>query len=121
VISSINRPVLYLTVDFFIEARQSTNLTSTVIEDLDSCETYLIDVGLVSPQGVGPLTESPKQIITRMDENAPPKDVKIVEIGSNMQVRVTWKAPCPVLETPLSYNVSISNYGDRTRRENRYV
>ena len=81
-----------------------TTKTTAMIRNLDACEEYIFDVGVIGPYGIGPMS-SPKQILTGMDETAPPKDLKISTTNDVLSLVLTWKAPCPILERPIAYNV----------------
>lgn len=91
------------------KAKLFTSGESVVVEKLDACEVYLFDVSIVGPDGIGPLTERPVTVRTKMDELAPPKRVSVKyfhDSPDRLSVNVTWNAPCSVLDKPLSYDVS---------------
>ncbi len=85
-----------------------TTTNSIVIEHLGTCENYFIDVGLVGPEGLGPLTENPLKIQTMMDDKAPPKNLNVIyqhDSTERLKIDVSWDASCKVLQKPLSYDV----------------
>lgn len=89
--------------------RKVTKSNSIVLDQLDACEDYIIDVGLVDSDVLGPLTDTPQDIRTEMDDKAPPKNVNVAihhDSGHRLFIHVSWDASCEELENPLSYDVS---------------
>jgi len=82
-----------------------TKDTTADLKHLDACENYLVDVGVVGPNGgIGPMS-SGKRIRTVMDEKAPPKNIGIEGGSDNATIILSWDAPCPFLEKEIGYNV----------------
>lgn len=66
----------------------------------------MIDVGIIGPNGVGPLSKRPLDIITPFDPTVPPKDIKINELEHTLtpKIVISWKASCHPVQQ--SYKVS---------------
>lgn len=92
---------------FDADVRNSTRKTTIEINNLNACEEYLFDVGLIVNDNImGPLTASPKQFTTVMDESSPPKNLQVFPVPQERtKVRITWDAPCHTLSRPIGYNV----------------
>lgn len=56
----------------------------------------MIDVGVIGPNGIGPLSKRPFTIITPFDPTVPPKDIQIelLEHTSEPMILISWKASC---------------------------
>jgi hypothetical protein len=86
----------------------ATKEAFATLEELDACEDYFIEVGVLGPGGVGPLSGSPLSTHTPPDPLAPPKDVSVGPLSlKDMLVQVSWRAPCDLIQQPLTYNVSL--------------
>ncbi|CAL8091762.1 unnamed protein product [Orchesella dallaii] len=92
-----------------------TSLTKFHVSNLEACENYLFDVGLITDNGFGPLTESPIQILTKMNPLSPPKNVHVSSEGG-IKVKVSWDAPCSIMEKAIGYNITI----DETTQNRTY-
>jgi hypothetical protein len=103
-IEAVNRKEYYRKLSC-LGIKVETTKTSAMIKRLEACEEYLVDVGVIGPFGMGPMS-SPKQIQTAMDERAPPKELQIRTTNDILSLVLAWKAPCPALEKPIAYNVS---------------
>lgn len=65
-----------------------------ILSNIESCTSLRIDVGVIGPNGIGPLSKSPFDIITPFDPTVPPKDIKIELIEDQSKIIITWKASC---------------------------
>jgi len=56
----------------------------------------MIDVGVIGPNGIGPLSKIPSNIKTPFDPTVPPKDIKIEQLEHTNQpmILISWKASC---------------------------
>lgn len=56
----------------------------------------MIDVGIIGPNGIGPLSKRPLDIITPFDPTVPPKDIKIEQLDNTLKavILISWKASC---------------------------
>lgn len=56
----------------------------------------MIDVGIIGPNGIGPLSKRPLDIITPFDPTVPPKDIKIEQLEHTLKamILISWKASC---------------------------
>jgi len=97
--------MVWLFLFYFAGKKQETTKTSAVLQNLEACEEYLIDVAVVGPLGIGPMN-SPKQILTEMDPAAPPKELRIHTTNEILSLLLTWNAPCPVLDKAIGYKVN---------------
>lgn len=66
----------------------------------------MIDVGIIGPNGIGPLSRKPIDIATPFDPTVPPKDVQIelLEHSLKPMIVISWKASCHSIQQ--SYKVS---------------
>ncbi|XP_023026610.2 sortilin-related receptor [Leptinotarsa decemlineata] len=97
-----------LTLDQLFEKPQYTtsNLTAS-ITNLDSCEVYIVAVGLIGPLGYGPLSRNLKQITTAGHIKAPPKKIVVSpDGGDRLRMKVQWEPSCPST-TPDFYIIEI--------------
>jgi len=87
----------------------------------------MIDVGVIGPNGIGPLSKRPFTIITPFDPTVPPKNIKIEQLEHTSQpmILISWKASChPVqqsykvrtfkiifynINVDLNYNIQLSS------------
>lgn len=93
----------------FLSTGPKYNTTETIalLSNIESCTSVMIDVGIIGPNGVGPLSKKPLDIITPYDPTVPPKDIKVeqIEHSTKVMILISWKASChPVTQ---SYKVSI--------------
>lgn len=67
-----------------------------MLSNIESCTSLVIDVGIIGPNGIGPLSKKPLDIITPFDPTVPPRDIKIEEIedSRNPMIIISWKAAC---------------------------
>ena len=86
-----------------------SNLFATV-SNLEACESYLFNVGLVKPLGVGPLSP-PLLITTSFNKNAPPKklSVKPHPKDENSMI-IQWESSCKVVMEPIGYEVRLKYF-----------
>ncbi|ODM93787.1 Sortilin-related receptor [Orchesella cincta] len=88
-------------------AQIRTSLTKALVKELEACENYLFDVGLITESGsVGQLTEQPAQLLTKMDSLAPPKNVRVTS-EKGIRVKISFDAPCSVMDKAIGYNITI--------------
>ncbi|RZF33370.1 hypothetical protein LSTR_LSTR011904 [Laodelphax striatellus] len=87
----------------------TTHNTSIVVSGLAACESYVFDVAVTGPSGPGPLSASPRTIVTQFDERAPPKHLRVrTPEWDEMVMLVTWQSSCPVMSANVSYVVSVT-------------
>ncbi|ODM90412.1 Receptor-type tyrosine-protein phosphatase delta, partial [Orchesella cincta] len=86
------------------KAQIRTSLTKALVKELEACENYLFDVGLITENdSLGPLTEQPAQLLTKMDSLAPPKNVRVTS-EKGIRVKISFDAPCSVMDKAIGYN-----------------
>lgn len=77
-----------------------------IIEGLESCEAYLIGVGLNGPLGPGPITIYPNLVMTQYDKKAAPKNLMVTaNVTEPRLVHITWSASCSSVKSPVGYEV----------------
>jgi len=56
----------------------------------------MIDVGIIGPNGIGPLSKRPLNINTPFDPTVPPKDIKIEQLEHSVKtmILISWKSSC---------------------------
>lgn len=56
----------------------------------------MIDVGVIGPYGIGPLSKKPLSIGTPFDPTVPPKEIKIIQLEHTVKpmITISWKASC---------------------------
>ena len=78
------------------------------VSGLAACTDYIFAVAIISgnnTSGIGPMSNR-KTVSTKYSPTAAVKEVKVVEN------RLTWRAPCDTLESPLSYLIRLRNQVD---------
>lgn len=87
----------------------NTTRTEVVLKDLVPCESYLASVGIVAPEGPGPLSRKPLVIETPYDENKPPRNVRASMNQETHQLDITWEHNCPLLgQYPGAYLITLN-------------
>ncbi|KAL0266712.1 UNVERIFIED_CONTAM: hypothetical protein PYX00_009183 [Menopon gallinae] len=95
-------------VELFQGAKLTTTNLSITIPNLAACETYLFDVGLVGPSGVGPLAP-PFERTTSYNKNAPPKNLQVKTNPDNEnEMIVLWESSCKMVAEPIGYEVKVT-------------
>lgn len=91
----------------FLGPKYNTSLTSASLSNMASCTSLMIAVGIIGPNGIGPLSMSPTTIVTPFDPTAPPKDIKVEQMEHRVKamVVISWKASCYSVQQ--SYIVNI--------------
>ncbi|KAK7863063.1 hypothetical protein R5R35_006484 [Gryllus longicercus] len=75
---------------------------------LASCESYVIDVGVVGPLGAGPLNGRPQNFFTSFDPIAAPRGVTVSQDPTNSTLmKLQWKASCMVMTTSVGYVINV--------------
>lgn len=87
--------------------KYNTSATIAILINIESCTSLMIDVGVIGPNGIGPLSKRPFNIITPFDPTVPPKDIKIelLQHSSDPMILISWKASCHPVQQ--SYKVSV--------------
>ncbi|XP_050528252.1 sortilin-related receptor-like isoform X2 [Daktulosphaira vitifoliae] len=87
--------------------KYNTTATLAILSNIESCTSLMVDVGIIGPIGVGPLSKKPLDIVTPFDPTVPPKDIKVEQIKNSLKamVIISWKASCHPVQQ--SYRVSI--------------
>jgi len=78
-----------------------------ILSNIESCTSLIIDVGIIGPNGVGPVSNRPINIVTPFDPTLPPKDIRIEQLEHSLKpmIAISWKASCHPVQQ--SYNVCI--------------
>lgn len=96
---------------FFLGPKYNTTSTMAILSNIESCTSLIIDVGVIGPNGVGPLSKKPIDIVTPFDPTLPPKDIRIEQLEHSLKpmITISWKASChhPVQPSLQSYKVCI--------------
>jgi len=85
-----------INLNFVLGPKYNTSATIAILSNIESCTSLMIDVGIIGPNGIGPLSKRPLDIITPFDPTVPPKDIKVEQVQhpqKNMII-ITWKASC---------------------------
>lgn len=92
---------------FILGHKYNTSATIAILSNIESCTSLTIDVGIIGPNGIGPLSKSPLEIITPFDPTVAPKDIKIepIEHSTKTMIIISWKASCHSVQQ--SYKVSV--------------
>lgn len=79
------------------------------MNDIESCTSLTIDVGIIGPNGIGPLSKRPLEITTPFDPTAPPKDIKIelMEHSIKAMIIISWKASCHSVQQSFKVRVIV--------------
>uniref|UniRef100_A0A2S2QL46 Sortilin-related receptor n=1 Tax=Sipha flava TaxID=143950 RepID=A0A2S2QL46_9HEMI len=87
--------------------KYNTSATIAILSNIESCTSLTIDVGIIGPNGIGPLSKRPLEITTPFDPTVPPKDIKIepMEHSTKAMIIISWKASCHSVQQ--SYKVNI--------------
>lgn len=86
-----------------------TTKTEVVLKDLLPCESYLTSVGIVEPEGPGPLSRIPIIIKTPYDENKPPRNLRATMNVVTHELDITWEHNCPLLgQYPSAYSITLN-------------
>ncbi|XP_050441242.1 sortilin-related receptor-like isoform X2 [Adelges cooleyi] len=87
--------------------KYNTTGTLAILSNIESCTSLMIDVGIIGPLGVGPLSKRPLDIVTPFDPTIPPKAIKVEQlVGSpKPMIVISWRASCHPVQQ--SYKVNI--------------
>lgn len=86
-----------------------TKKTEAVLKNLVPCETYLASVGIVEPEGPGPLPRKPLVIETPYDDNKPPRNLRATINVQTRELEIQWEHNCPLLgQFPGSYLIALN-------------
>lgn len=86
-----------------------TTQTEVVLTNLVPCESYLASVGIVEPEGPGPLSVKPLVIETPYDDNKPPRNLRAVMNAQTHELDIFWEHNCPLLgQFPASYLITLN-------------
>lgn len=95
--------------NFLLGSKYNTTSTLAILSNIESCTSLMIDVGIIGPNGIGPLSKRPFDIKTPFDPTVPPKDIKIEPMDSEVKamIVISWKASChPSPQSQQSYKVN---------------
>lgn len=85
-----------------------TTKTEAVLTDLVPCEKYLASVGIVEPEGPGPLSRTPLVIETPYNEDKPPRNLRATMNADTHELDITWEHNCPLLgQYPGAYLITL--------------
>lgn len=86
-----------------------TTKTEAVLNDLLPCESYLASVGIVEPEGPGPLSRKPLVIETPYNEMKPPRNLRATMNADRHELDITWEHNCPLLgQYPGAYLITLN-------------
>lgn len=86
-----------------------TTKTEAILNDLLPCESYLASVGIVEPEGPGPLSRKPLVIETPYNENKPPRKLNATMNADTNDLEITWEHNCPLLgQYPGAYLITLN-------------
>lgn len=89
--------------------RFRTNQTEAILKDLLPCESYLVRVGIVEPEGPGPLSRIPLLFLTPYDEKKPPRNLRASMNAEAHELDITWEHNCPLLgQYPGAYLITLN-------------
>lgn len=94
----------------------TTNNTNIMIDKLHACETYIMQIRVIEPFGIGPASKY-QLIDTEFDPLAPPKNLSY-KLWPNSETKyiLSWNASCPHLLQSISYIIHI--YETNLKRSN---
>ncbi|XP_026686698.1 sortilin-related receptor [Diaphorina citri] len=95
--------------DLFLGHKISTEKLSYTIRDLGACEYYSFSVGIIGPNGIGPLSV-PVNVATEFNNRSPPKRINVITPNKEDETNVTirWSSSCPFMRTQVGYVISIN-------------
>lgn len=86
----------------------NTTKTEAVLNDLIPCESYMSSVGILEPEGPGPLSRKPLVIETPYNENKPPRNLRATMNAKDHELDITWEHNCPLLgQYPGAYLITL--------------
>lgn len=90
--------------------RNKTTGLNATIENLEACETYLFDIGVVAPRGYGPLSGQPARFTTGYHKKAPPKGLELsVDPTNETLMIISWNSSCFEMKEPIGYRINIED------------
>lgn len=85
----------------------TTDLTIS-IRQLEACESFIFDVGIVGPLGAGPMSGRMVNLRTQYSPFASPKNVKIVKDPLRPTFfKLLWSASCDTMDSQIGYRVCL--------------
>lgn len=74
----------------------------------------MIDVGIIGPNGIGPLSKRLLDISTPFDPTVPPKDIKIERLEHTLKamILISWKASCHPVQQSYKVEIFKVNFND---------
>lgn len=86
----------------------NTTKTQVELKDLLPCESYLIGVAVIAPDGPGPLPTKPIAVETPYDEKKPPRNLRAVMNKGSNELEIMWEHNCPLLgQFPPTYTITM--------------
>lgn len=73
-----------------------TNDTVAIIKNVVLCESYLISVGIIGPNGPGPLGRNPKMVETEYNEKKSPNYIDVDIDNNSHEMKLKWEHSCPL-------------------------
>lgn len=95
-------------LSFVLGPKCNTSANIAILNNIESCTSLMIDVGIIGPNGIGPLSKKPFEIITPIDPTVPPKDIRVEQLEHKIKpmIRISWKASC----YPIQQSYKVKNY-----------
>uniref|UniRef100_A0A2M4B8R2 Sortilin-related receptor n=1 Tax=Anopheles marajoara TaxID=58244 RepID=A0A2M4B8R2_9DIPT len=80
-------------------ARFNTTSRTANLTQLQSCQSYLVSVGIVGPIGPGPLGRNPLKLETAYDLLQPPKELNVTINDASQEMIIKWQRSCALEAT----------------------
>lgn len=80
--------------DLFDLPKHTTQETNYLLKELHECQSYLIAVGIVGPNGPGPLGKNPRAIETPYSHKKPPKNLAVSFDETKQTMDISWEHSC---------------------------
>lgn len=80
--------------DLFDLPKHTTQETTYLLKELHECQSYLIAVGIVGPNGPGPLGKNPRAIETPYSHKKPPKNLAVSFDETKQTMDISWEHSC---------------------------
>ncbi|KAK7603208.1 hypothetical protein V9T40_003207 [Parthenolecanium corni] len=92
--------------EMFEAPKNISNETRYKVQNLNRCSSYMFDVAVEFSGSYGPLSDSPKSMVTNIDPQAPPRDVK-ASLDGPVLIKIKWRSSCDFTNLPIAYRVNI--------------
>lgn len=87
-----------------VAPKNISNETRYKVQNLNRCSSYMFDVAVEFSGSYGPLSDSPKSMVTNIDPRAPPRDVK-ASLDGPVLIKIKWRSSCDFTNLPIAYRV----------------